>query len=46
MGRRLVSGGCHPTERKNGDFAALWRLWQLVSWWIVLFSTTACSSIN
>ncbi|CAA7409458.1 unnamed protein product [Spirodela intermedia] len=23
MGRRIVSGGCHPVERKNGDFAAL-----------------------
>ncbi|CAA6674296.1 unnamed protein product [Spirodela intermedia] len=22
MGRRVVSGGCHPAERKNGDFAA------------------------
>ncbi|CAA7392270.1 unnamed protein product [Spirodela intermedia] len=26
MGRRIVSGGCHPTEQKNGDFAALRRL--------------------
>ncbi|CAA6657051.1 unnamed protein product [Spirodela intermedia] len=26
MGRRIVSGGCHPAERKNGDFAALRRL--------------------
>ncbi|CAA6670737.1 unnamed protein product [Spirodela intermedia] len=26
MGRRVVSGGCHLTERKNDDFAALWRL--------------------
>ncbi|CAA7401504.1 unnamed protein product [Spirodela intermedia] len=26
MGRRVVSGGCHPAERKNGDFAALRRL--------------------
>ncbi|CAA7394771.1 unnamed protein product [Spirodela intermedia] len=26
MGRRVVSGGCHPVERKNGNFAALWRL--------------------
>ncbi|CAA7392263.1 unnamed protein product [Spirodela intermedia] len=26
MGRRIVSGGCHPAEQKNGDFAALWRL--------------------
>ncbi|CAA6674618.1 unnamed protein product [Spirodela intermedia] len=24
MGRRVVSGGCHPAERKNSDFAALW----------------------
>ncbi|CAA6658272.1 unnamed protein product [Spirodela intermedia] len=23
MGRRIVSGGCHLAERKNGDFAAL-----------------------
>ncbi|CAA7392248.1 unnamed protein product [Spirodela intermedia] len=27
MGRRIVSGGCHPAERKNGDFAALQWLW-------------------
>ncbi|CAA6674603.1 unnamed protein product [Spirodela intermedia] len=20
MGRRIISGGCHPAERKNGDF--------------------------
>ncbi|CAA7407821.1 unnamed protein product [Spirodela intermedia] len=26
MGRRVVSGGCHPAEQKNGDFAALRRL--------------------
>ncbi|CAA6663547.1 unnamed protein product [Spirodela intermedia] len=26
MGRRVVFGGCHPTERKNDDFAALRRL--------------------
>ncbi|CAA6674579.1 unnamed protein product [Spirodela intermedia] len=26
MGRRIVFGGCHPVERKNGDFATLWRL--------------------
>ncbi|CAA7403821.1 unnamed protein product [Spirodela intermedia] len=26
MGRRVVSGGCHPAEQKNGDFAALQRL--------------------
>ncbi|CAA7405119.1 unnamed protein product [Spirodela intermedia] len=23
MGRRIISGGCHSAERKNGDFAAL-----------------------
>ncbi|CAA7389085.1 unnamed protein product [Spirodela intermedia] len=23
MGRRVVSGGCHPVERKNDDFTAL-----------------------
>ncbi|CAA7405817.1 unnamed protein product [Spirodela intermedia] len=83
VGRRIVSGGCHPAERKNGDFAALRRLspdgeeldgggarvgsfilrsaqqeealhriwyalrrWRLVSRRIVLFPTTACSSIN
>ncbi|CAA6675039.1 unnamed protein product [Spirodela intermedia] len=22
MGRRIVSGGCHPAERKNGDFCS------------------------
>ncbi|CAA6674229.1 unnamed protein product [Spirodela intermedia] len=26
MGRRVVSGSCHPAERKNGDFATLQRL--------------------
>ncbi|CAA7400686.1 unnamed protein product [Spirodela intermedia] len=26
MGRRVVSGGCHPAEWKNDDFAAFWRL--------------------
>ncbi|CAA6660754.1 unnamed protein product [Spirodela intermedia] len=26
MGRRVVSGGYHPVERKNGDFVTLWRL--------------------
>ncbi|CAA7393266.1 unnamed protein product [Spirodela intermedia] len=26
MGRRIVSGGCHPAEQKNDDFAALRRL--------------------
>ncbi|CAA6675224.1 unnamed protein product [Spirodela intermedia] len=58
MGRRVVSGGCHPAERKNGDFAALRRChpterswmevgrWRLVFRRIVLFPTTACSSIN
>ncbi|CAA6674140.1 unnamed protein product [Spirodela intermedia] len=79
----VVSGSCHPAERKNSDFATLRRLspdgeeldggearvrsfilrsaqqeealhciwyalkrWRLVSPWIVLFLTTACSSIN
>ncbi|CAA6664160.1 unnamed protein product [Spirodela intermedia] len=83
MDRRVVSGGCHPAERKNDDFVALrwlspdreeldgggahvrsfilrsaqqeealhhiWytlRRWRLVSPRIVLFPTTACSSIN
>ncbi|CAA6674807.1 unnamed protein product [Spirodela intermedia] len=26
MGHRLVSGGCHPAEWKNGNFVALRRL--------------------
>ncbi|CAA7388861.1 unnamed protein product [Spirodela intermedia] len=26
VGRQIVFGGCHPAERKNGDFAALRRL--------------------
>ncbi|CAA7400835.1 unnamed protein product [Spirodela intermedia] len=26
MGRRIVSGGCHPAERKNGNFVALRQL--------------------
>ncbi|CAA6670187.1 unnamed protein product [Spirodela intermedia] len=71
MGRRIVSGGYHPAEQKNSDFAALqwlspdgeeldgggarealhriWyalKMWRLVSRWIVLFLTTACSLIN
>ncbi|CAA6674291.1 unnamed protein product [Spirodela intermedia] len=62
MGRRIVSGGCHSAEWKNGDFAALRRSaqqeealhriwyalkrWRLVSRRIILFPTTACSSIN
>ncbi|CAA6654027.1 unnamed protein product [Spirodela intermedia] len=60
MGRRIVSNSCHPTERKNNDFAPpvraarealhrIWyalRRWRLVSRRIVLFPTTACSSIN
>ncbi|CAA7403214.1 unnamed protein product [Spirodela intermedia] len=24
MGRRIISSSCHPAERKNGDFAALY----------------------
>ncbi|CAA6653907.1 unnamed protein product [Spirodela intermedia] len=31
MGRRVIFGGCHPVEWKNGDFAALWRLFILKS---------------
>ncbi|CAA6674869.1 unnamed protein product [Spirodela intermedia] len=57
VGRRIVSGGCHPAERKKrrlcGSPAAVtrrrgagWRRWRLVSRRIVLFPTTACSSIN
>ncbi|CAA7393063.1 unnamed protein product [Spirodela intermedia] len=46
MGRRVISGGCHPAEQKNGDFAALRQLWRLVFQRIVLFPMTACSSIN
>ncbi|CAA6667550.1 unnamed protein product [Spirodela intermedia] len=68
LGRRIVSGGCHPAEQKNdarlcGSPAAvtrrreldgggahvrsfILRRWRLVSWRIVLFPTTACSSIN
>ncbi|CAA7397906.1 unnamed protein product [Spirodela intermedia] len=38
-----LSGGCHPTERSWMEVG--WR-WRLVSQQIVLFSTTACSSIN
>ncbi|CAA6674541.1 unnamed protein product [Spirodela intermedia] len=26
MGRRIVSGGCHLVERKNGDFEVTTRL--------------------
>ncbi|CAA7411123.1 unnamed protein product [Spirodela intermedia] len=26
MGHQIVFGGCHLAERKNSDFAALWRL--------------------
>ncbi|CAA7394553.1 unnamed protein product [Spirodela intermedia] len=35
-----LSGGCHPTERSWME------RWRLVSQRIVLFPTTACSSIN
>ncbi|CAA6674904.1 unnamed protein product [Spirodela intermedia] len=35
-----LSGGCHPTER------GWMERWRLVSRRIVLFPTTACSSIN
>ncbi|CAA7392268.1 unnamed protein product [Spirodela intermedia] len=27
MGHQIISGGCHPAEQKNGDFAALRQLW-------------------
>ncbi|CAA6674601.1 unnamed protein product [Spirodela intermedia] len=27
----IIFGGCHPVEWKNGDFAALWRLFILKS---------------
>ncbi|CAA7409122.1 unnamed protein product [Spirodela intermedia] len=37
-----LSGGCHPTERGWMEV----RRWRLVSRRIVLFPTTACSSIN
>ncbi|CAA7400643.1 unnamed protein product [Spirodela intermedia] len=37
-----LSGGCHPTERSWMEVGR----WRLVSRWIVLFPTTACSSIN
>ncbi|CAA7392281.1 unnamed protein product [Spirodela intermedia] len=42
MGRRIVSGGCHLAERKNGDFAAhqsaqqeeaLHRIWYALKRW-------------
>ncbi|CAA6674712.1 unnamed protein product [Spirodela intermedia] len=48
MGRRVVSGGYHPAEQKNGDFAALCGCHLMKRGWmeIVLFPTTACSSIN
>ncbi|CAA7411059.1 unnamed protein product [Spirodela intermedia] len=37
-----LSGGCHPTERSWMEVGR----WRLVSRRIVLFPTTACSSIN
>ncbi|CAA7402010.1 unnamed protein product [Spirodela intermedia] len=37
-----LSGDCHLTERSWMEVGR----WRLVSWWIVLFLTTACSSIN
>ncbi|CAA6674586.1 unnamed protein product [Spirodela intermedia] len=58
MGRRVVSGGCHPAERKTATLRLSggchptersWMevgRWRLVSRRIVLFPTTACSSIN
>ncbi|CAA7411090.1 unnamed protein product [Spirodela intermedia] len=39
-----LSGGCHPTERGWMEVRRV--RWRLVSWRIVLFPTTACSSIN
>ncbi|CAA7392221.1 unnamed protein product [Spirodela intermedia] len=54
MGHQIVSGSCHLAELKNDDFQEealhrIWyalRRWRLVSRRIVLFPTTACSSIN
>ncbi|CAA7393087.1 unnamed protein product [Spirodela intermedia] len=40
MATLQLSGGCHPTERSWME------RWRLVSRRIILFSTTACSSIN
>ncbi|CAA7409765.1 unnamed protein product [Spirodela intermedia] len=39
-----LSGGYHPTERSWMEVGHM--RWRLVSRRIVLFSTTACSSIN
>ncbi|CAA7394543.1 unnamed protein product [Spirodela intermedia] len=39
-----LSGGCHPMERSLMEVGRV--RWRLVSQRIVLFPTTACSSIN
>ncbi|CAA7388862.1 unnamed protein product [Spirodela intermedia] len=39
-----LSCGCHPTERSWMEVGRV--RWRLVSWQIVLFPSTACSSIN
>ncbi|CAA7396109.1 unnamed protein product [Spirodela intermedia] len=58
MGRQIISDSCHPADGKtatlrlSGGCHSTKRSWmevgrcRLVSWWIVLFPTTACSSIN
>ncbi|CAA7401710.1 unnamed protein product [Spirodela intermedia] len=40
MATLRLSDGCHPTERSWME------RWRLVSQQIILFPTTACSSIN
>ncbi|CAA7399506.1 unnamed protein product [Spirodela intermedia] len=44
MATLRLSGGCHPTERSWMEVRRV--RWRLVSRRIVLFPTTACSSIN
>ncbi|CAA6672277.1 unnamed protein product [Spirodela intermedia] len=39
---RLCGSPAAVTRRRGAG----WRRWRLVSWQIVLFPTTACSSIN
>ncbi|CAA7409806.1 unnamed protein product [Spirodela intermedia] len=44
MATLRLSGSCHPTERSWMEVGRV--RWRLVSQQIVLFLTTACSSIN
>ncbi|CAA6674713.1 unnamed protein product [Spirodela intermedia] len=46
MGRRVVSGSCHPAERKNGDFATLQRLSPDRESWMEVGRVSGASSLG